>query len=172
MRYDEAIPETAGHTTDVEPGTIYLVREDHERLLPLVEGNDAGDPALREAIARLEEEIDRAVVVEAADVPPDTITLDSWVRLLDLDSEQELLVSPVVPSRSNADVGRISVLAPLGTAVLGYRTGDTIEWRVPGGLRRLRVLSVMYQPEAHARRAKAAEAARERSARRAAKRVR
>ena len=57
----------------------------------------------------------------------------------------------VFPSRANADEGRISVLAPLGTAVLGYRNDDIIEWDVPGGRRRLKVLQVVYQPESAAR---------------------
>ena len=134
-----------------EEGTIVLARRDQERLRALVEGT-AGNPSLREATQTLEEELDRAVVVDAADVPADVITLDSWARLLDLDSERETLVSPVLPSKANADAGRLSVLAPLGMAVLGYRAGDTIEWRVPGGLRRLRVIEVMFQPEAHERR--------------------
>ncbi len=136
-----------------EEGTIVLVRGDHERLRALVEGT-SGDQSLREAVQSLEEELDRAVIVDAADVPADVVTLDSWARLLDLDSERETLVSPVLPSKSNADAGRLSVLAPLGMAVLGYRTGDTIEWRVPGGLRRLRVIEVMFQPEAYERRSR------------------
>ena len=75
----------------------------------------------------------------------------SRVHLTDLDSGEELLFTVVFPSRANADEGRISVLAPLGTAVLGYRAGDLIEWDVPGGRRRLRVLRVVYQPESAAR---------------------
>jgi regulator of nucleoside diphosphate kinase len=137
-----------------EEGTIVLARSDYERLRALVEGS-AGEPSLREAIQALEEELDRAAIVDAAEVPADVITLDSWARLLDLDSQREILVSPVLPSKANADGGRLSVLAPLGMAVLGYRAGDTIEWRVPAGLRRLRVIEVMFQPEAHARRSRA-----------------
>lgn len=154
MGHEETIPHTTTQTSAAPPGAIHLVREDHRRLLALVEANVSGHPSLREAIARLEEELERAVIVEEGEVPADTITLGSWARLLDLDSEEEIMVSPVMPSKANVEAGRISVLAPLGTAVLGYRADDTIEWRVPGGLRRLRVLSVMYQPEAYARRAR------------------
>jgi len=101
----------------------------------------------------LEEELDRAVVVDTEHLPPDVVTLDSRVQLIDLDSGEELLFTVVLPSRANADEGRISVLAPLGMGVLGYRSGDVIEWDVPGGRRRLRVTHVPYQPEAAARRA-------------------
>lgn len=143
--------------------TIVLARADHERLRALVEGS-ASDSSLREAVQSLEGELDRAVVVDTADVPADVITLDSWARLLDLDSERETLVSPVLPSKANADAGRLSVLAPLGMAVLGYGAGDTIEWRVPGGLRRLRVIEVMFQPGAHERRSLADGSKRRRTA--------
>jgi regulator of nucleoside diphosphate kinase len=149
--------------------SILMVRGDHERLRALVAANRPADPRMRESFERLDEELERAVVLEPDVVPADVITLDSWARLLDLDTQRETLVSPVLPSKANADAGRISVLAPLGTAVLGYRAGDVIEWHVPGGLRRLHVLQVMYQPEAHVRRETAAEARRrKREARRAA----
>src|SRR5512140_2323767 len=137
----------------LDASDIHLVRHDHDRLRPLVDSTASADRWLRQALERLEEELDRAVIIDAAEVPADVVTLDSWVRLLDLDSGRELLVSPVLPSKADANAGRLSVLAPLGMAVLGYRAGDTIEWRVPGGLRRLRVLQVMFQPEAHERRA-------------------
>lgn len=130
---------------------ILVARGDHDQLKQLIAGL-AADPALRDAIERLEEELDRAAIVDADDIPAEVITLDSWARLLDLDTERELLLSPVLPSKANAAAGRLSILAPLGTAVLGYRSGDTIEWPVPAGRRRLRVLEVMFQPEAFARR--------------------
>ncbi len=151
--YQEPLPERTENHVAGEEREIVLARDDHDRLRTLVQGA-AANLSLREAGQALEEELDRALVVDAAEMPVDVITLDSWVRLLDLDSEQETLVSPVLPSRANADAGRISVLAPLGTAILGYRAGDTIEWRVPGGLRRLRVIEVMFQPEAYARRSR------------------
>ncbi len=151
--YQEPLSGRTENDVAAEESAIVLARDDHDRLRTLVQGA-AANLSLREAGQALEEELDRALVVDAAEMPVDVITLDSWVRLLDLDSEQETLVSPVLPSRANADAGRISVLAPLGTAILGYRAGDAIEWRVPGGLRRLRVIEVMFQPEAFARRSR------------------
>jgi regulator of nucleoside diphosphate kinase len=137
--------------------TIHITRTDFSRLRSLLEANSPASPAMRAAFSRLEEEIDRAEVMEPDEMPADVITLDAWARLLDLDSGEEMLCSPVLPSRSNAGAGRLSVLAPLGLAILGYRSGDTIEWRVPGGLRRLQVLQVLYQPGAHASGARADE---------------
>ena len=136
-------PHAAG-----EKGAIYVTPPDKERLTSLLEarrwhGRDDG-----RALEILEEELDRAVIVDAEQLPPDVVTLDSRVQLTDMDSGEELLFAVVLPSRANADEGRISVLAPLGMAVLGYRSGDLIEWDVPAGRRRLRVERVLYQPEA------------------------
>jgi regulator of nucleoside diphosphate kinase len=61
---------------------------------------------------------------------------------------EEMVFTVVFPTQANADQHRISVLAPLGTAVLGYRAGDSIEWVVPGRTRRVRIENVLYQPEA------------------------
>ena len=78
----------------------------------------------------------------------DAITMRSKVRLKDLESRKEMIYSLVFPNEADIDEGRISVLAPVGTAMIGYRVGDIIEWEVPSGLRRLKVEEVLYQPEA------------------------
>jgi regulator of nucleoside diphosphate kinase len=135
-----------------EKAEIYMTPPDKERLTSLLEGRRWYGREDGRTLEVLEEELDRAVVVDAEQLPPDVVTLDSRVQLIDLDSAEELLFAVVLPARANADEGRISVLAPLGMAVLGYRSGDVIEWDVPGGRRRLRVTRVLYQPEAAARR--------------------
>lgn len=137
----------------VPAGAIYVTLSDAGRLAALVEGyRELGredDATLR----RLEGELDRAVLVDAHELPPDVVTLDSRVLLVDLDSGEELLFTLVLPSRANLEEGRISVLAPLGMAVLGYRAGDLIEWEVPARRRRLRVERVIERPEAARRQA-------------------
>jgi regulator of nucleoside diphosphate kinase len=57
----------------------------------------------------------------------------------------------VFPEEANVDAGQLSVLAPLGTAILGYRAGDTFQWKVPAGVRNLKILEVLFQPEANGR---------------------
>ena len=76
------------------------------------------------------------------------ITMRSKVRLKDLVSGETNVYSLVFPTEADYSEGKISVLAPIGTAILGYKRGDTIEWPVPSGLRRLKVDKVLYQPEA------------------------
>jgi regulator of nucleoside diphosphate kinase len=119
---------------------IVITREDKNRLrriLPRL-GTEYAD---REDLVLLAEEIERAVEVEPHDVPADVVTLHSTVRVTSDDTI-------VLPGEANYDAGKISVLAPLGTALLGYRVGDEIEWEVPRGVRRLRIDAVLYQPEA------------------------
>jgi len=73
------------------------------------------------------------------------------VRVTDLDGGHQRTLTLVLPGEADSSQGKISVLAPIGTALLGYRVGDTVEWRVPGGLRRFRIDAVLHQPEARRR---------------------
>lgn len=129
---------------------IYITEPDHERLTKLIEiTRERENGANREYLDRLEEELDRAEVVQQKEISADVITMRSTVRLQDLDTREEMIYRLVFPTEANYDDGKISVLAPVGTAMLGYRRGDVIEWEVPSGVRRLRVEEVLYQPESN-----------------------
>lgn len=93
-------------------------------------------------------ELDRATVVAPENVPADTITMNSTVRVAIEGNDEDETWTIVYPHKADMDSGRISVLAPLGTALLGYREGDTFEWIVPAGRMTYRVLEVIHQPEA------------------------
>ena len=132
----------------VKEANIYITKMDQERLTKLIEITRERDNGVNlEYLNRLEEELDRAEVVVPSDVPPDVITMRSKVRLKDLGTGEEMVCSLVFLTEAKFDEGRISILAPIGTAMLGYRHGDVIEWEVPSGLRRLKVEEVLYQPE-------------------------
>ena len=96
-------------------------------------------------------ELKRAFGVDAREVAGDIITMNSRAELVDLDTGEKVTFTVVFPRDADVEVGRISVLAPLGTAMLGYRVGDEFEWKVPYGLRRFRVTKIHYQPEAAGR---------------------
>lgn len=96
---------------------------------------------------RLEDELSRAKIVSGKHVPADVVTMNSRVRVTDLDTGKVSTYQIVFPRDANAESNRISVLAPIGTALLGLKVGSTIEWETPGGIRRLRVDAVEYQPE-------------------------
>lgn len=133
----------------VKETNIYITKADHERLTRLIEiARERESDANREYLDRLEEELDRAEVVQQNGIPADVITMRSTVRLKDLATSDEMIYRLVFPTEANYDEGKISVLAPIGTAMLGYRRGDVIEWQVPSGVRKLIVEEVLYQPEA------------------------
>ena len=74
--------------------------------------------------------------------------LNSTVRLLDQKTDEKMLYTLVFPEQANISQGKISILAPIGTAMLGYKVGDTFEWDTPGGTRIILVKEILYQPEA------------------------
>jgi regulator of nucleoside diphosphate kinase len=81
--------------------------------------------------------------VSAEDVPEDVVTMNSTVTLRDLDTEETETYRLVYPDRADIANQQLSVLAPAGTAILGYRVGDELRWRVPAGWRRLRIVHVV-----------------------------
>lgn len=97
---------------------------------------------------RLEGELSRAKVMSGKRVSADVVTMNSRVRVTDLDTGKECTYQIVFPRDANTSKNMISVLAPIGTALLGYKVGSKIEWETPGGVRRLRIDAIEYQPEA------------------------
>jgi len=127
---------------------IVVTEFDQTRLRNLLEGVRRWNARDRTHVGHLEAELDRADVVLPADVPFDVVTMNSEVAVRDMDSNEEMTFAVVFPSDADVNRSRISVLAPIGTAVLGYRVGDTIDWQVPGRTRRLKIERVLFQPEA------------------------
>jgi regulator of nucleoside diphosphate kinase len=127
---------------------IYVTALDVERLRKLLEGVRLWSSRDREHLEALEGELDRAHVVAPQEIPGDIVTMNSAVLVRDLDTDAEMALTLVFPSDTGLELGKISILAPVGTALLGYRVGDTIEWKVPGRVRRLRIERMLYQPEA------------------------
>ncbi|HOC56051.1 MAG TPA: nucleoside diphosphate kinase regulator [Verrucomicrobiota bacterium] len=123
---------------------IYITEADMQRLRPLVEGIKNS----RDDLRGLDSELKQARVVAPAEVPADVITMNSKARLRDLDTGEEMVFTVVFPGNASIEHDRISVVAPIGTAMLGHRVGDEFAWEVPAGLVRLRVEEVLYQPEA------------------------
>lgn len=96
----------------------------------------------------LESELARANVVDPDDIPPGLVTMNSTVRFIDEATNEQHEVMLVYPGANNPP-DAVSILAPVGSALLGLSVGQSISWRVPDGRElRLRVLDVVYQPEA------------------------
>lgn len=128
--------------------TLFITETDHERLGNLINmARNQHDRANAGYIKTLEEELEFADVVAPKDIPPDVVTMRSRIKLRDLDSGEESVYSIVFPTEANIDEGRISILAPLATALLGRKRGETVEFQAPSRLRRLLVEEILYQPE-------------------------
>ena len=127
---------------------IYVTEFDLRRLSELFAGIRLWNQKDREYLINLEEELEQANVVPSQGIPSDIVTMNSQVRIQDLDAGKEMVLTLVFPANADYEQGKLSILAPMGTALLGYRAGDTIEWQAPAGLRRVRVEQVLYQPEA------------------------
>ena len=127
--------------------SIYITIADSEKLRSLIAGLRGARSVNHHYLEMLEQELDRAEVVSPEAIPPDVVTMNSDVRLEDLDSGAIQRYKLVFPNQFRSE-DSLSVLAPIGTAMLGYRVGDVIEWPVPKGIRRLKILKVIYQPEA------------------------
>jgi len=132
----------------VEERTIYITEYDLKRLRELIMEAKRIDRRGNEYLDSLEAELSRGKVVASTEVPQDVVTMNSRVHLVDLDTQEEMVYTLVFPQDAELSQSKISVLAPIGTAMLGYRVGDTFTWQVPDGVRRLQVKEVLYQPEA------------------------
>ena len=127
---------------------IHITKFDMDRLSELIDGLRLSPKANQANLDLLEKELYRGVLVDPQDIPHDVITMNSKVSITDTDSGEKMTYTLVFPSAANIAENKLSVLAPLGMALLGYRKGDAIEWPVPSGVRKLKVDEIIYQPEA------------------------
>ena len=122
---------------------MLLTTPDVMRLRGLIRNPRSAPVVDRETLLDLQAELERAFIVEADQFPDDIVALDSRVLVRDLATNRCTVYTPVYPAQADPASGCVSVLAPLGTALLGYRKGDEVEWWMPGGLRRLKIEAVM-----------------------------
>ncbi len=128
--------------------SIVITEADYGRLQRLIETFRYFPQWDLDHLNALEQEIESATIVRSSNVPENLVTMNSRVRVKDLANGQEMTYQIVFPKDADLARNRISVLAPVGTALLGYGAGDIVEWQVPSGIRRLQILTVEYQPEA------------------------
>lgn len=122
---------------------LIVTEFDARRLRSLLGAHPQASLRDQEHLLELKSELERALVVDAAQVPPDVVTMHTHVEVLELSTGERKQYVLTFPSEADVAERRISVLAPLGTALLGYREGDEFEWEMPGGVRRLRIERVI-----------------------------
>lgn len=125
---------------------IIVNSRDYTKLTGIIDGKSgSSETEYRE----LYEELKNAVLVEPDKMPADVITMNSKVRFKDIEESEDYIFSLVYPEDADTSKGKLSILAPIGTALLGYRVGDEVKWKVPAGLKTFLVEEILYQPEAN-----------------------
>ncbi|MCG3470087.1 nucleoside diphosphate kinase regulator [Xenorhabdus bovienii] len=125
---------------------IIINELDAERLDSLLEQPAFANTSIAEA---LNAELDRAEIVPPVEIPPDVVTMNSEIRFIDLGSNEERIRTLVYPASLQDSTKHLSVMAPLGAALLGLRVNDEITWQLPNSEKtRIKVLEIIYQPEA------------------------
>jgi regulator of nucleoside diphosphate kinase len=126
---------------------IIITQDDRNKLALLVDAHAADSN--NGLIDSLDQEINRARIVEPGEIPPDVVTMNSRVVFRDDGSQSTQTVTLVYPGQENSVEGRISILTPVGAALLGLSEGQNISYATPDGRQKnLTLLKVLYQPEA------------------------
>jgi regulator of nucleoside diphosphate kinase len=128
---------------------IFITEKDRERLQKLInEAKEFHHSGSEAYLKNLEQELNRAKLIASEKIPHNVVTMNSKVLLKDLDTGEKMVYTLVYPAEANLMEDKISVLAPVGTAIIGLREKDAIDWKIPDGLVRLEVEKILYQPEA------------------------
>lgn len=126
---------------------IYVTEKDKTKLRKLLSTTTGFRVRDLKTVTDLLDELERAEVITDDSVNQTVVTMNSTVHIQDIETGKEFTYTIVYPEFANSDANRISILAPIGTALLGYKIGDTVEWEVPAGKRKLLVKNIIIQPE-------------------------
>lgn len=124
---------------------IIVNSRDYAKLRQLIASNPSPE---NQYIKKLEEELSNSLLLDPDKIPPDVITMNTMVSFRDEVEEEDFIYTIVYPEQSDIEHGKLSVLAPIGTALLGYRAGDKVSWKVPAGVKTFSIEKILYQPEA------------------------
>lgn len=127
--------------------TPTITHEDRRRLGSMLQEAQSLGLERPEYLDALEIDLERARWADQSTIPSDLVTMNSTVEVLDLNSGEVETYTLVYPEDADAAAGRISVFAPMTRALLGSRAGGVVKVQAPEGWRRIRVKSVLYQPE-------------------------
>lgn len=120
---------------------------DYKRLLRLLHGCIRRRPEEQHQLSNIHQELKQANVVRSEEIPRDIVTMRSVVSLVNPDTGQKMFIELAYPAEANPSAGKISVLTPLGTALIGNRIGSHIEYHDPDGQHLWLIESMQFQPE-------------------------
>ena len=120
-----------------QENNVILSKEDYQLITQHVTPSGETDNTMSLAY-----ELSRAKIVDKADVPKDRVRLNAWVEIEDMDSKIKTRLSIVGPSEADMKQQKVSFLTPIGSALIGFKVGDQVEWRMPAGLKKYLILAV------------------------------
>lgn len=124
-----------------------LTELDHVRLLKLLRRDARGDGSPVQ-LGAIEDVLDASALVPSREVAPDIVTMYSQVLLQDIQTSQRNTLTVCYPADAEPAVGFVSVLSPVGTALLGLRVGGVARWSTPSGDKKAaEILAILFQPE-------------------------
>lgn len=129
----------------MENNQLIMTEVDYQKL------SFVANRANSETAELLQGELDRAAIVHRDQLPLDVVSMNSTVHFKDLNSGESFIMTLVYPDQANISENKISILAPVGAALIGLRAGQTISWPIPkGGERKLEITSVVHQRDSSA----------------------
>jgi len=144
---DSDHPQSGGGYFMTKKRQLIINKDDHERLESLFFTGFANAFSDEPYLQSLRGELNIAQVLPPDEIPPDVVTMNSTVRLRQFRSRDFETYTLVYPNDADIANGKLSVLAPIGTAILGYRVGDRVQWKVPSGVARFKIEELVFQPE-------------------------
>ncbi|MCK9226290.1 MAG: nucleoside diphosphate kinase regulator [Syntrophorhabdaceae bacterium] len=124
---------------------IYITENDLERLRLLIDMHNG--PEIAPYIERLKKELDEATIIESKRVPGNVVTMNSIVRIRDINTGEEEAFMLVFPEKTGLKRKTVSILSPMGIALIGSGEGDMLEWEMPTGKVKIQIMEIIYQPE-------------------------
>jgi regulator of nucleoside diphosphate kinase len=124
---------------------LVLRKDDYDVLLSCLRGSYAKAAFNRQNIEQLEGELKRAKLVSKDEFPPDVVRLNSKVKIKEADKEKLMELMLVTPEKADIKERKISIMAPMGTALIGFRQGQKVVWQVPSGRKEFIIVEVINE---------------------------
>lgn len=121
---------------------VILLKHDFEILNAHVKNLQGMQVNEKENFSKLSQELKKAKIVDSEDFPDDIVRLDSTVIIKDLQTNREMTITIVLPQKADIKQKKVSVLAPIGTALIGFGKGQKVSWEVPSGKKDFKILEV------------------------------
>lgn len=91
---------------------------------------------------QLSQELDRAVISKESDLDPTVIRINSFITIEDVKAQKQMKIQIVLPSSADLKQSKISILAPLSVAIIGFKENDQVDWELPAGIKTLKIIAV------------------------------